>query len=239
MKSMKAVILAGGEGTRLRPLTYAVPKPLLPIGRKPILEIIIEQLKKSGFVDIIITVEYKAELIEAYFRDGSSFGVKITYSHERGPSGTAGPLKLLEPLLDEPFVVMNGDLLTKLDFGTMYQFHLEKSAELTVGMINYPLKIPYGLIEMKNGKIIKIREKPDLNYNINSGIYVISSTALDAIPKGEFFDMPDLIQSLIDQKRRVEVYHIKEYWRDIGRMEDYQEVNSEIAEIAEISEDLL
>lgn len=227
---MKAIILAGGKGTRLRPLTYAIPKPLLPIGRKPILEIIIEQLRKSGFVDIILTVQYKAELIEAYFRDGSSFDVNITYIREKGPSGTAGPLKLADRLLTEPFVAMNGDLLTKLDFGMMYQTHLEKNAELTVGTVNHVIKFPYGLIDMQDGKIVKIQEKPDLNFCVNAGIYVVSLSALDAIPKDEFFDMPDLIQKLIDQERRVYTYPINEYWRDIGRMEDYQEVNKENSE---------
>ena len=227
---MKAIILAGGKGTRLRPLTYAVPKPLLPIGRKPILEIIIEQLRESGFVDIILTVQYKAELIEAYFRDGSSFDVNVTYIREKGPSGTAGPLRLAEHLFTEPFVTMNGDLLTKLDFGMMYQAHLEKSAELTVGMVNYTIKLPYGLIDMQDGRITKIQEKPDFNYSVNAGIYVVSPSALDAIPKGEFFDMPDLIQKLIDQGRNVEVYPIKEYWRDIGRMKDYEEVNEDFSE---------
>ena len=227
---MKAIILAGGKGTRLGPLTYAVPKPLLPIGRKPILEIIIEQLRKSGFVDIILTVQYKAELIEAYFRDGSSFVVNVTYIREKGPSGTAGPLKLAEHLLTEPFVAMNGDLLTKLDFGAMYQAHLEKSAELTVGTVNYATKLPYGIISMHDGKIVKIEEKPELNFCANAGIYVISPSALDVIPVGEFFDMPDLIQKLIDQGRKVETYPIKEYWRDIGIMKDYEEANAEISE---------
>ena len=228
---MKAIILAGGKGTRLRPLTYAIPKPLLPIGRKPILEIIIDQLRKSGFVDIILTVQYKAELIEAYFRDGSSFDVNITYIREKGPSGTAGPLRLAEHLLTEPFVAMNGDLLTKLDFGTMYESHLEKSAELTVGTVNYATKLPYGIISMNDdGKIVKIEEKPELNFCANAGIYVISPSALGIIPKGEFFDMPDMIQMLIDEGRNVETYPINEYWRDIGRMEDYEEVNAEMSE---------
>jgi NDP-sugar pyrophosphorylase family protein len=226
---MKAIILAGGKGTRLRPLTYAIPKPLLPIGRKPILEIIIEQLRKSGFLDIILTVQYKAELIEAYFRDGSSFGVNITYIFEKGPSGTAGPLRLAEHLLTEPFVAMNGDLLTKLNFGAMYEIHLEKSAELTVGMVNYSIKLPYGLIDILDGKIVKIQEKPELNFCVNAGIYIISPSALDIIPKGEFFDMPDMIQMLIDGGRKVETYPINEYWRDIGRMEDYEEVNAELS----------
>ena len=225
--SLKAVILAGGKGTRLRPLTYAVPKPLLPIGRKPILEIIIERLKGHGFTDIILTVEYKAEFIKAYFRDGESLDVNITYFHENKPSGTAGPLKLVEHLLDDqPFITMNGDLLTDLDFGKMYQAHLERNAELTMATTTYTVKSPYGVIDMQDNKIVSIREKPDLTFLVNAGIYVVSPSALDIISKGEFFDMPNLIQTLIDQKRRVETYYIDGKWQDIGTMESYEKANA-------------
>ena len=226
--SLKAVILAGGKGTRLRPLTYAIPKPLLPIGRKPILEIIIERLREHGFTDIILTVEYKAELIEAYFRDGDSLDVNITYLHENKPSGTAGPLKLVEHLLDDqPFITMNGDLLTDLDFGEMYQAHLEKNLELTMATTTHTIKSPYGVIDMQDNKIVSIREKPDLTFLINAGIYVVSPSALDIISKGEFFDMPDLIQTLIDQGRKVETYYIDGKWQDIGTMESYEKANAE------------
>ena len=228
---MKAMIMAGGKGTRLRPLTYAVPKPLLPVGRKPLLEIIIDGLRNSGFTDVILTVEYRSELIKAYFRDGSNFGVKITYVDEEGPSGTAGAVKGIEHLIDnEPFIAMNGDLLTKLDFKKMYDAHISSGAEFTVGVTNYTIKLPYGLIHLQNDKIVSIKEKPDISFCVNAGIYVITPSALDVIPKGEFFDMPDAIQKLIDQGRKVEVYQIDEYWRDIGRMEDYEQANSEISE---------
>lgn len=227
---MKAIILAGGLGTRLRPLTYAIPKSLLPIGRKPILEIIIEGLRKSGFTDIILTVGYKAELIKAYFRDESSFNVNITYIEEKERSGTAGPIKLAEHLLDEPFIAMNGDLLTKLDFKKMYEAHIDSSAELTVGTADYKIQLPYGLIDVQNGKIVNIKEKPELNFCVNAAIYAISPSALDIIPQGKFFDMPDAIQGLIDQGRKVEIYPITEYWRDIGIMEDYEKANAEISE---------
>lgn len=221
---MKALIMAGGLGTRLRPLTYAVPKPLLPVGRKPILEIIIDQLRDSGFTELFLTVEYKSELIKAYFRDGTSFGVQITYIDESGPSGTAGAVKHIEEMVDEPFIAMNGDLLTKLNFMDMYKAHIESGVEFTVGVKDYKIKFPYGLVTIENGKMINIVEKPELSFCINAGIYVLSPSALDVIPKGKFFDMPDAIQTLIDQNRRVGYYELKEYWRDIGRMEDYQEV---------------
>ena len=221
---MKALIMAGGKGTRLRPLTYAIPKPLLPVGRKPILEIIIEQLRDSGFTEIILTVEHRAELIKAYFRDEEMFGVKITYIDEKGPSGTAGSVKLIEGMVDEPFITMNGDLLTKLNFKDMYTAHIDSSAELTVGVKDHTIKLPYGLIYVQNGEVKGIKEKPDLAFRINAGIYVLSPSALDVIPRGEFFDMPDAIQCLIHQGRKVAYYDIKEYWRDIGQMEDYQQV---------------
>lgn len=224
---MKAVILAGGEGARLRPLTYSIPKPLLPIGRKPILEIIIERLRDHGFTDIILTVEYKAELIKAYFHDGSSLGVNIIYSQEGKFSGTAGPVKAVEHLLnDRPFITMNGDLLTDLDFTKMYQFHLDKLAELTMATTIYTIKLPYGVVDIQDSRILSIREKPELEFLVNAGIYVVSPSVLDIIHKGEFFDMPNLIQTLINQKRRVETYYIDGEWQDLGTMESYEEANA-------------
>lgn len=224
---MKAVILAGGEGTRLRPLTYSIPKPLLPIGRKPILEIIIERLREHGFIDIILNVGYKSELIEAYFRDGSNLGVNIAYSQDVKPCGTCGPVKLVEHLIDgEPFVTMNGDLLTELDFTEMYQTHIDSSAELTVAVTGYATKLPYGVVELRDSRITSIREKPELRFMINAGIYVVSPSALGIVPEEEFFNMTDLIQVMIDQGRKVQTFVIDCEWRDLGNMETYQEVNS-------------
>lgn len=224
---MKAVILAGGEGRRLRPLTLSIPKPLLPIGRKPILEIIIERLREHGFREIVLNVGYKAELIEAYFRDGSSLNVNIAYFQDSKPCGTCGPLKLVEHLLDgQPFVTMNGDLLTDLDFSEMYQTHLDSSAELTMAITDYTVKVPYGVVDMQNNRIVSIREKPELAFLINAGIYILSPSVLDIVPDGEFFDMTDLIQTLADQGRKVETYYIDCEWKDIGTMESYEEANS-------------
>jgi NDP-sugar pyrophosphorylase family protein len=225
---VKAVILAGGEGTRLRPLSYVIPKPLLPVGTKPILEIIIERLRDHGFTDIILNTGYKAELIEAYFRDGNGLNVKITYWQESISCGTAGPVKLVEHLLDDqPFITMNGDLLTDLDFDEMYQMHLDKSAELTVATTGYGYKVPYGVIDIQNDMITSINEKPELKFLINAGVYVVSPSALDIIPKETFFNMTDLIQTLIDQNRKVETYHIDGEWQDLGTMEVYEKVNAE------------
>ena len=225
---MKAVILAGGEGTRLRPLSYVIPKPLLPVGTKPILEIIIERLRDHGFTDIILNTGYKAELIEAYFRDGNGLNVNIIYCQEDKPWGTAAPVKLIEHLLDnQPFLTMNGDLLTDLNFGAMYQMHLDKSAELTVATTGYSYKVPYGVIDMQDNMITSINEKPELKFLINAGVYVVSPSALDIIPKETFFNMTDLIQALIDQNRKVETYYIDGEWQDLGTMEVYEKVNAE------------
>lgn len=228
---MKALILAGGLGTRLRPLTNTIPKPLLPVGRKPILEIIIQSLKGSGFTDIILAVGYKAELIKGYFHDGRSFGVNIAYVEERERMGTAGPIKLAEHLLDEPFITMNGDILTKLDFRKMYETHIASYAELTVGTVDYKIRLPYGIIEIQEDrKIMNVKEKPELSFYINAAIYVVSPSMLDVIPKETLFDMTDAIKKLAEQGRNIRIYPITEYWRDIGIMEDYEKANAEIAE---------
>lgn len=225
---MKAVILAGGMGTRLRPLTYSIPKPLIAVGRRPILEIIIEQLREHDFRDIILTVEYKAELIRAYFRDGNSLGVNIHYHQESKFSGTAGPVKQVEHLLDgEPFITMNGDLLTDLDFSRMYQTHISGSSELTMATTAYTVALPYGVVDTQDDKIVSIREKPTLKFLINAGIYILSPSTLDIIPEDGPFDMPDLIQSLIDQERKVETYFIDGDWQDLGTMESYERANLE------------
>lgn len=225
---MQAVILAGGKGTRLRPLTYSIPKPLLPIGRKPILETIIERLRDSDFRDIILTVEYKAELIKSYFRDGKSLDVNITYFQENRYSGTAGPVKQVENMLNgAPFVTMNGDLLTDLDYRKMYQAHLDKSSELTVATSTYNVTLPYGVIDVQDNNIVSVTEKPTLKFLINAGIYVLSPTALRDIPTEDSYDMPDLIQSLVNQKRKVDTYFIDGEWQDLGTMENYRKVHSE------------
>jgi len=231
---MKAVILAGGKGTRLRPLTYSIPKPLVAVGMKPILEIIIELLRDHDFKDIILTVEYKAEIIKAYFRDGSSLGVNIYYHHENRFSGTAGPVKQVKHLLgDEPFVTMNGDLLTDMDLSEMYQIHADKSSELTMATTAYAITLPYGIVDAQDDKIISIREKPTMNFLINAGVYILSPSALDIVPANAPFDMPDLIQSLVDQKRKVGTYFIDGEWQDLGTMENYEKANLDSGDFQE------
>jgi NDP-sugar pyrophosphorylase family protein len=225
---MKAVILAGGLGSRLRPITYSIPKPLLPVGRRPIMEIQIEQLKRAGFNKLYIATGYRSELIEAYFRDGSDFGVEIIYSKEEKRLGTASPIKLLEEYLDEPFLAMNGDVLVREDFSKIYNHHLKFKYEMTVCVKDYTIAIPYGVIEIDNGLIGEVREKPTLNYFIAAGIYVLNPSILEYIPKNTFYDIPDLVKKLCSLKKKVGSYLIEEEWIDIGKEEDYQKASIDI-----------
>jgi len=225
---MQAVILAGGKGTRLKPLTYSIPKPLLPIGKQPILEIIINNLKAHSIEDVILTVQYKADLIRTYFKNGDQLGVRIKYHEEEKPTGTAGPLKLVEQLLNnEPFIAMNGDLLTDLNFAEMVEFHSQNKGVLTVATAVDTMKSPYGIISFSDdGMITGVDEKPTYHFCVNAGIYVISPEALSYIPKsGKYFDMTSLINRLISGGENVLTYPIAGEWHDLGTMESYQNIN--------------
>jgi len=224
---MKIVIMAGGLGTRLRPLTFSIPKPLLPVGEKPILEIILSKLKQQGFSDIILSVGYKSELIKTYFQDGSKFGVKIEYFDEEKRLGTAGSLRLIKDKfhINEPFVVMNGDIITKLDFKKMIDYHLDKKSDLTVGIKNHKSQTPFGVIQLEEDVIKDIKEKPVLEFNISAGIYIISPELVDSIPYNEPFDMPMLIKSGIGQNKNVLGYNIKEYWLGLEKLKSFDQAS--------------
>jgi NDP-mannose synthase len=218
---MKAVILAGGRGTRLSPYTAIFPKPLMPVGNSPILELIICQLRSYGFTDIWLAIGYLSHLLEAYFGDGSRLGVNIRYSLETQPLGTAGPLTLI-PDLDEPFLTMNGDVLTDLDYGALYQHHLENRAAATVALYSKDVKIDLGVLELNsNSDVIGYVEKPTFTYPVSMGIYVISPWVLQLLPKQTRFELPDMVHMLLAHKQRVAGYHFKGQWLDIGRPEDY------------------
>lgn len=229
---MKAVILAGGLGTRLRPLTFSIPKPLLPVGEKPILEIIITKLKKFSFKEFILAVGYKAELIETYFKDGSKFNVKISYIREEKPSGTAGPLALLKKHLkfgkEESFLLMNGDILTNLDFSKFIKFHNDGDFEVTIGAKRLKQRLSYGVMKVKNGSVEEIKEKPVTTYDVSAGIYGMKSSILNDIPRYTFFTVPQLIEKLISQNRRVGCYYIKEYWLALEQLHHVKKANTEI-----------
>ncbi len=226
----RVVLMAGGLGTRLRPLTNKVPKPLLKVGGKPIIETIIENFSKQGFRDFILSVNYKAQMFEEYFGDGSRFGVKIEYVHENKRMGTAGALSLMRDMLDKDFFVMNADLLTNLDFAQLLDEHLKKCATATMCVREYSYQIPFGVIESKSEKIVSIKEKPRYHYHVNSGIYILNPLVLKEIPDDTFYDMPTLFEKL-SHRGEAYSYKIEDYWLDIGRVEEYQKAQEDYIEI--------
>jgi NDP-mannose synthase len=217
---MRAVILAGGKGTRLAPYTVAFPKPLMPVGELPILEIVVRQLRHYGFKRVTMAVGHLAELIQAFFGDGSKFGLTIDYSREERPLGTAGPLHLI-PDLDDEFLVMNGDLLTDLDYGTLMRWHAEMKNEATIGVYEKKVRIDLGVLERDgDNRIVDYKEKPLLTYEVSMGVYVFSKSVLQHVPRG-YFDFPDLVLELIRLGRPIRGYRFQGLWLDIGREEDY------------------
>jgi len=225
---MKAVILAGGVGVRLRPFTFSIPKPLLPIGEKPILEIIIERLKKFGFEELILAVGYKSKMVQTYFEDGRDYGLKIRYLIEKEPRGTAGPLAMLRDGFDlrkdESVLLMNGDVLTSLDFNKMLEFHNQNNLEITVGVKNMKVQKAYGIVQL-NGKTIKgIAEKPSNKQAISTGIYIVKQTALGDVPADSFFTMPNLVNKLVEGNRPVGAYMIKEFWLGMEDLRHFEDV---------------
>lgn len=225
------VLMAGGQGNRLRPLTIDCPKPLLPVGSKPILETIIENFREYGFSKFYISVNYKAEMLKSYFKDGEKLGVEICYLHEGMEMGTAGALSMLPHEIDCPIIVMNGDLLTKVNFSHLLDFHLENGAHATMCVREYDHQIPYGVVQIENNCLTSIEEKPVQQCFVNAGIYVLNTNALELLPKNEHFDMPDLFRLLIDKRLNVSTFPIREYWIDIGRMDDYDRARCEYDEI--------
>lgn len=224
---MQAIILAGGKGKRLAPYTTILPKPLMPIADMPILEIVLLQLKKHGFTDIVLAVGHLAGLIQAYCGDGSRWGLNITYSMEDEPLGTAGPLSLIDGL-EENFLVMNGDLLTNIDYSDLMGYHLQKNALATVSMYNKDVPISLGVLKLDDsGNIIDYIEKPTLTYKVSMGIYILNRKILDHIEKGKYLDFPVLIKQLIGENEKVVGYDFTGYWMDIGRHEDYSKVLEE------------
>jgi len=226
-----AVIMAGGRGSRLNPLTEKTPKPLLKIGGKPVLEIMVERLKSAGFREIVITVHYLNHMIEEYFGDGHRFGVDITYHPEDQPRGTAGALIELRRYFDSPFLLVNGDILTKCDFRAMLEFHKHHSAQMTVGTVPYTVDMPYGIVEVDGERLAGVTEKPRFDFMINAGIYVISPQVFElVVPPTGTLDMPDVIAKLMELKQHVVAFPIREYWLDIGRHPDLEKANRDVAE---------
>lgn len=223
------VIMAGGFGKRLLPLTENTPKPLLKIGKKPILEIIISKLKKFGFNRIIISTHYKSEMIKKYFKNGKKFGVEIDYLEESKPLGTAGALTLIQKRdLNHPLVVMNADLFTELNFNSLLENHLESNSAATACVVKYEFEVPYGVMEVKGNKIKKITEKPKHKFFISAGIYVLNPEIIKGMKKDEFKDMPELLSDNLKNEKGINMFPIFEEWLDIGRIGDFEKANSKL-----------
>ena len=226
---MRAVILAGGKGTRLAPYTTVLPKPLMPIGEMPILEIVIRQLERHGFNDLTLAVGYLAELLMAYCGDGSKFNVKLGYSREEQTLGTAGPIALV-PDLNDTFLVMNGDLLTTIDYGAMLKYHRERGALATIACYQRDVKIDLGVIEIgADNWVANYIEKPTYHYAVSMGIYLFEPAILKYIKPNQRLDLPDLVMNLMKQGQRVNVFNFDGYWLDIGRHDDYEKAVEEFS----------
>lgn len=226
---LRAVIMAGGLGTRLRPLTETTPKPMLPVGDRPLLQRTIEQLGQAGIRAISITTHYQAEKIRRHIGDGSSFGAVVQYSHEHEPLGTAGALRRLAARDDEPLLVINGDVLTTVNYRAMLDYHLEHGAELTMGVRRYAMEVPYGVVECDGAAVRKLREKPEVGFFVNAGVYLVEPRLCREIPENRHYDMTDLIDALIARDRPVVSFPIHEYWLDIGRIDDYERVQLDVS----------
>ncbi|MHA8104535.1 sugar phosphate nucleotidyltransferase [Aquirufa nivalisilvae] len=227
--SKRAIILAGGKGTRLKPYTISLPKPLVPIGDVPILEIIIRQLKKAGFDHVTLTVNHMADIIQAYFGDGSKWQIKIDYSLELKPLSTMGPLTLI-PDLPEDFLVMNGDVLTDLNFEEFYSLHVGRKSNFTIASYLRKDKVEYGvLIKNENSELVQFQEKPENDYLVSMGVYMMSKKNLDYIPFDTFFGFDHLMNTLIEKKQYPSIFQFNGYWLDIGRPTDYERAIEEYA----------
>ncbi|UCD63010.1 MAG: NTP transferase domain-containing protein [Candidatus Zixiibacteriota bacterium] len=225
---MQAVILAGGKGTRLQPHTTEIPKPLVPLGGKPIIEILIGRLKRHGFSDISICVNHLAHLISAVLDDGRRFGVNISYSLEDTPLSTVAPLKLLGNLADR-FLVANGDILTDLDLAALYEYHVKTGAKLTVATHRRLNKIDYGVIGTdSSGRVTSFDEKPVFDLTVSMGIYVFSKAILEVVPDGKPFGFDDLMLRLLELNEPIATYPFDGYWMDIGRPDDYVQAKEDI-----------
>jgi len=225
--SKRAVILAGGKGTRLAPYTTVLPKPLMPIGDRAILDVVVRQLGSYGFKDLVFAVGYLAHLVRAVFGDGSGYGVSIEYHEEKEPLGTAGPLALVDGL-DDTFLAMNGDVLTSLDYDRLFEIHRESGCALTIATHRRTVRSEYGVLHVDEGEgevqpVSGYEEKPEIPYIVSMGVYMLEPRALEHIPRGRRFDIPDLVLALLAAGEPVGSYLFDGYWLDIGRHDDYEQ----------------
>jgi NDP-mannose synthase len=226
---MKAVVLAGGKGTRLAPYTRIIPKPMMPIGDKAILEIMLLQMRRAGITEVILTVGHLAGLMRAFFQDGSHIGLQIHYSYEDHPLGTAGPLGLINDL-EDTFLVCNGDVLTDLDLVKLIEYHHKNQGVATIASHIRQVNIDLGVIQTNGDQtIIGYQEKPSIDYLASMGIYIFEPIVLRYIKKGDYLDFPDLIKILVADKKKVVAYPFTGYWADLGRPDDYEQANNDFA----------
>lgn len=225
------LLMAGGRGTRLQPLTEDLPKPMLDIGGRPILETIVERFVSQGFTRIYMSVNYKAHLIEAHFGDGAAFGATISYLHEDEALGTGGALALLPERPSAPLIVMNGDVITKVNFRHLIKYHENHAAPATMGVREYRFTVPFGVVETQAEKLVSMAEKPEHAFFVNAGIYVLDPDVVDLIPAGTAFDMPDVFQRMLEDGHRPTVFPLREYWMDIGRLDDLDQAKRDYAEV--------
>lgn len=230
-KINKVILMVGGLGTRLRPLTENTPKPMLKVGNKPILQTIVEKFAEYGYTNIVMCVNYKSHMIQDYFGDGKEFGVNIEYVLENQRMGTAGALSLLKNKPNEPFFVMNGDLLTNVNFEHLHNYHLSNNSLGTMCVREYDFQVPYGVVNIKNSKIVSIEEKPTHKFFVSAGIYMLSPEVLEYIPENQFYDMPTLFEKIISKGKNAISFPLREYWLDIGRIEEYKKANEEYDEV--------
>lgn len=223
------VLMAGGEGTRLRELTKNCPKPLLKVGNKPVLETILLNFIEQGFYRFYISINYLGDQIRQYFQDGSAFGCEIRYLEETQRLGTAGALGLIQESLSFPLIVMNGDIMSKVNFQQLLKFHEESQASGTMCVREYDFQVPYGVIQLKDHQIQSIEEKPVQRFFVNAGIYVLNGHVLEYLPKNQYFDMPHLFHQLAEHGQTTSAFPLREYWIDIGQMDDFHRANGEYA----------
>ncbi len=223
---MKAVILAGGLGTRLRPFTFAIPKPLIPLGERTLIEILVQHLRENGVQEIILSTGYLSELVRAYCRDGSQWGVRIEYCAEDKPLGTAGPLALLRDSLsqEERFLLLNGDIVTDLDLRELIEFHESRRFAVTVAYAELVTKSAFGVLEIEDGVLTNILEKPSMTQRISGGIYVIERSALDLVPDETFFTMPELIDRVRSRGEVVGAFRINGFWKGLESTDQFADV---------------
>jgi dTDP-glucose pyrophosphorylase len=224
---LRAVVMAGGFGTRLHPLTAETPKPMLPVGGRPLLEHVLEQLHACGIRHVNLTTHYLADAITEHFGDGSRFGMEIDYVNEEQPLGTAGALALLEES-DEPMLVLNGDILTRVDYRAMLDFHREHNAAMTVGVRQEEVQLPFGVVDAEGVHIRGIEEKPVVAHFINAGIYLLDPSVRRHVPDGGRFDMPELVEKLIGAGETVVAFPVREYWMDIGQPSAYEQAERDV-----------